>query len=219
MSAHFHQPAIDNILLSIRQRRQRTEGVSRLGIDSAGFAREGWRARAETGTGAWRRLSLLCLILRAVDHSYSHITASTMTTEFRWKAVYRPQGTSGNQPSTQHHSQRHISSCTSTIQHIFRPANPFQTTRQQQQQTMGCMSSKPYYGPNAPRDPTAVAMKTPAGDGHEKQYKHHNGGLSAMKYVLTPSIIHPLHRNMMANVYTSGAALGGAFASGGGGGS
>jgi len=48
---------------------------------------------------------------------------------------------------------------------------------------MGCMSSKPYYGPNAPRDPTAVEMKTPAGDGHEKHYDTHNGGLSAMKYV------------------------------------
>lgn len=49
---------------------------------------------------------------------------------------------------------------------------------------MGCVSSKPYYGPNAPRDPTAVAMKTPAGDGTEKQYKTGDGGLGAMKSVL-----------------------------------
>lgn len=81
---------------------------------------------------------------------------------------------------------------------------------------MGCISSKPYYGPNAPRDPTAVAMKTPAGDGTEKQYKTGDGGLGAKKSVFPLATIP---RDVDTNGDDSGAALGGAFAAGGGGGS
>jgi len=46
---------------------------------------------------------------------------------------------------------------------------------------MGCMSSKPYYGPNAPRDPLVSEMKTPAGNGQERKYDTSDGGLAAFK--------------------------------------
>lgn len=46
---------------------------------------------------------------------------------------------------------------------------------------MGCMSSKPYYGPNAPRDPMTSEMKTPAGNGQERQHNTGGSGLDAMK--------------------------------------